>query len=229
MSKTIVVCGFGPGISSAVAQRFGREGFAVALVGRNEQRLAAGVAALEAIGVRAAAFPADLSDEQQVRRTIEQVRTQLGPVTVLHWNVYAGGAADVLEADAAAVRATLELPVTQLLVALKAALPDLRASNDGALLVTNGGLGLNDPKIDAMAVSFGAMGLAVANAAKHKLVGLLSQKLSPLGVYVGEVMVLGAVKGSAWDDGTAKLAAASVGDAFYELYVARAAVTRHVG
>jgi hypothetical protein len=48
-------------------------------------------------------------------------------------------------------------------------------------------------------------------------------------VFVGEVMVLAAVKGSAWDDGTAKLGAATVGDAFYELYTARREVTRNVG
>jgi NAD(P)-dependent dehydrogenase (short-subunit alcohol dehydrogenase family) len=50
MSKTIVICGYGPGISAAVAKRFGREKFQVALVARNAERLAAGVTALEAGG-----------------------------------------------------------------------------------------------------------------------------------------------------------------------------------
>ncbi len=35
MSKTIVVVGFGPGVSTAVAEKFGAAGFSVALVGRN--------------------------------------------------------------------------------------------------------------------------------------------------------------------------------------------------
>ena len=35
MSKTIVVVGFGPGISTAVAEKFGAGGFSVALVARN--------------------------------------------------------------------------------------------------------------------------------------------------------------------------------------------------
>ena len=34
MTKTIIVAGFGPGISSAVAERFGKEGFTIALVAR---------------------------------------------------------------------------------------------------------------------------------------------------------------------------------------------------
>ena len=41
MSKTIVVVGFGPGISTAVADKFGAEGFSVALVARTLDRHAA--------------------------------------------------------------------------------------------------------------------------------------------------------------------------------------------
>ncbi len=59
MSKTIVVVGFGPGISTGVAEKFGAEGFAVALVGRSKDRLDSGVAGLTAKGINAAAFVAD--------------------------------------------------------------------------------------------------------------------------------------------------------------------------
>src|SRR5262245_60847944 len=44
--STIAVVGFGPGISSAVAEKFGPEGFSVGLVARNQDCLASGVAAL---------------------------------------------------------------------------------------------------------------------------------------------------------------------------------------
>jgi NADP-dependent 3-hydroxy acid dehydrogenase YdfG len=228
MGKTIVICGYGPGISAAVARRFGREGFQVALVARNAQRLAAGVAALEAGGIRAAACPADLSREGEAERAIESARAKLGELTVVHWNAYATGAGDLLAADAAAARAIFDIPVIGLLAAVRAALPDLERAKDGALLVTNGGFGLNEPAMDELAVAFGAMGLSVANAAKRKLVGLLARKLKPRGVYVGEVMVLGSVKGSAWDNGTATLEAATVADAFYDLYASRSDVTRNV-
>ena len=228
MSKTIVVCGYGPGISAAVARRFGREGFQAALVARNEQRLAAGVAALEANGIRAAAFRADLGEVAEVERALESVRAALGSITVLHWNAYTPSAGDLLAADAAAARAIFDVPVVGLLAAAKCALPDLERARDGALLVTNGGFGLNDATMDELAVTFNAMGLAVANAAKRKLVGMLAQKLKPRGVYVGEVMVLGSVKGSAWDNGTATLEAATVAAAFYDLYVSRSELSRSV-
>ena len=112
--------------------------------------------------------------------------------------------------------------------AVQEALPDLRKESDAAVLVTNGGLGYFDPKVDAVGVQWNAMGLSVANAAKHKLVGLLSAKLAPDKVYVGEVMVLGSIKGSAFDSGQATIEAATVAGRFWDLYQARGAVTADV-
>jgi hypothetical protein len=96
-------------------------------------------------------------------------------------------------------------------------------------LVTNGGLGLLDAQVDAGAVAWGAMGLAVANAAKHKLVRLLSEKLKGDGIYVGEVMVLTAVKGTAWDNGSSKLEAATIADKFWEINSERRELSVKVG
>ena len=97
------------------------------------------------------------------------------------------------------------------------------------MLVTNGGLGYFDPKMDAMAVQFGSMGLAMVNAAKHKLVGLMNERLKRDGVFVGEVTVLGLVKGTAFDNGHATLAPAAIAAKFWDLHTARAPVYVQVG
>lgn len=228
MSKTIIVAGFGPGISTAVAERFGKEGFQVALVARNTERLAAGVKALEAKGVKARAFTGDLSDPAKAAAVVEQVRRTFGPVAVLHWNAYSGAAPDVLAADATAVRQAIEIGTTSLLAAVNEALIDLRAQK-GAVLVTNGGLHINDPKLNAMSVQYGTMGLALGNAAKHKLVGLLAEKLKAEGVYVGEVVVLNLVKGTAFDRGQATLEPSTIAERFWSLFKARAEHTTQVG
>jgi uncharacterized membrane protein len=67
------------------------------------------------------------------------------------------------------------------------------------------------------------MGLSMANAAKHKMMALLAQRLKPEGVYAGEVIVVGTVKGTGWDDGTANVAPEAVAAKLWELYRARAA------
>lgn len=218
--KTIVVCGHGPGISEAVAQKFGQQGFAVALVARSRERLESAAAALVASGIGAAAFPTDLGDESAVRAMIGAVREKLGPISVVHYNAYAGGAGDLTTADLRELRGSLEVGVLGLVAAVQAALPDL-TEQKGALLVTGGGLSFYDPKIDAMAVDWKAMGLAVSKAAQHKTVGLLSAALGRAGIYVGEVVVLGMVKGTAFDTGKATLQASSIADKFWELYSAR--------
>jgi hypothetical protein len=69
------------------------------------------------------------------------------------------------------------------------------------------------------------MGLAVANSAKHKLVGLLAQKLKAEGVYVGEVMVGGLVKGTAFDTGNATIDPKTVAAQLWDMYSARSTVT----
>ncbi len=219
--KTIVVCGYGPGISDAVARKFAKEDFAVALVARNAVRLAAGVAALTAAGATAKAYPTDLGDPDAVTAMIAQVHAELGPVTVLHYNATPTGAGDLLTATPAQVRAALDVGVVGLIAAVQAALPDLQAQPESAVLVTGGGLAYFDAKLDGSAVAWNAMGLALAKAAQHKLVGLLAEKLRKDGIYVGEVVVLSAVKGTT-TLGNANLAPAVVATKFWELYALRA-------
>jgi NADP-dependent 3-hydroxy acid dehydrogenase YdfG len=228
MAKTILINGFGTGISQAIAEHFGAQGFAVALAARNTDRLASGVKALEAKGIHAAGFKTDLTDLTAIPKLIKDVKEKLGQIDVVQWNAYASGAGDFLTNDAAEVRAPFDLAVTSLIATVQASLADLRATK-GAVLVTNGGLGALDPAVDAMGVTWKAMGLSVANAAKHKTVRLLAEQLKPDGVYVGEVSVLQAVKGTAWDSGQATLEASTIAAKFWQIYTERKELSVRVG
>jgi NAD(P)-dependent dehydrogenase (short-subunit alcohol dehydrogenase family) len=221
MKRTIIVCGHGPGISDAVAQKFGREGLAVAIVARNAERLKGAAAALAGAGITAKAFPCDLGNLDEVRALVREVRATLGPIGVVHWNAYARGAGDLTTARTEELRAVLDVSLYGMIAAVQESLPDLKAQK-GAVLVTGGGFAFYDPKIDAMAVGWGAMGLAIGKAAQHKAVGLLHAKLAGDGVYVGEVVVLGSVKGTAFDSGQATLEASAIADKFWDLYQRRA-------
>jgi len=199
------------------------------LVARSQERLAAGVAALEGKGIAAAAFPADAADPRAVAAAIGQARAGLGPITVVHWNAFGGvETGELLAADPAAVRAVFDVAVVGLLAAVQAALPDLKAAGDGAVLVTNGAFGDPSPAMDQLAIALKSMGVALANAAKAKLVGLLAQALRGEGVYVGEVTVAGAIKETAWASGGEGIAAATVANRFWDLYQARDAVRARV-
>lgn len=226
--KTIVVAGYGPGISRALAERFGQEGFRVALVARNAGRLEAGRDALAAKGIEAQVFPTDLSEPARARAVVKQVRESMGPLDAIAWVAYANTAGDVIAADPLELRGALDLATTSLVAAVQEALPDLRARK-GAVLVTNGGFGLFDEGIDAMVARSASMGLAISNSAKHKLVGLLAQRLRPDDVYVGEVMVLGLVRGTAFDTGGATLEPSSVAEKFWAMYTGRSETFTQIG
>ncbi|WP_293906671.1 SDR family NAD(P)-dependent oxidoreductase [Phenylobacterium sp.] len=221
MPKTIVIIGFGPGVSTGMADWFGARGFSVALVARNADRLVEGLQALKARGVVAAAFPADAGDPAAIRAAIAKARDELGQITVLHWNAFRGvGAVDLVAADPAAVRSVFDVAIVGLLAAVQESLPDLKASGEGAVLITNGALGDLSPMMDQFAIGLDAVGVALGNAAKDKLAGLLAARLAGEGVYVGEVIIAGAIKGTPTGNDLG-ISPSTVAEAFWTLYQAR--------
>jgi NADP-dependent 3-hydroxy acid dehydrogenase YdfG len=224
MVETIVVCGYGVGISNAVARRFAKEGYRVAAVARNVERLTGAVDKLAKDGIDAKAFPCDLSDSDAVRKLVADVHASFGPIKVVHWNAFSGAAGDLKTASTADLRAVLDVTVNGLIAATQAALPDLKAQG-GAVLVTGGGFAFYDPTVDAAATQWGAAGLAIGKAAQHKTVGLLSKTLQGDGVYVGEVVVTGLVKGTAFDTGNATLEASTIAEKFWQLFHERDAMS----
>src|SRR5260370_34448370 len=121
----IMGCGCGPGISRAVAEKFGAEGLSVVLVGRSADKLAAGAKAVEGKGVKAVAVTADFGDPAAARDAVKKARAALGPVTVLQGSAYDGGARDLTTAEAAASRRALDVGITGVLATVQEALPDL--------------------------------------------------------------------------------------------------------
>lgn len=224
MKRTIIVCGYGPGISHAVAKRFGREGLAVALAARSAEKLGKAAEELSSAGITAKAFPTDLASADATRELVRAARSALGPIEVVHYNAYRGGAGDLLSASADDLRGVIDVAVTGLVAATQEAHADLKA-NKGALLVTGGGLCHYDANVDKMAVSWGAMGLAISKAAQHKAVVLLAARLADDGIHVGEVIVQGIVKGTDFDRGNGTLEPDAIAERFFELYRDRKATS----
>src|SRR5882762_7454406 len=115
MKRTIIVAGHGPGISDAVARKFGREGFAVALVARNAARVSAAASALGDAGIQAKGFSCDLGNTDAVRALVREVHASLGPIAVLHWNAYMNAPADLTTGSLDEVRTSLDVGVYGLL------------------------------------------------------------------------------------------------------------------
>jgi short-subunit dehydrogenase len=80
--EVVVVTGASAGVGRATVRLFAREGAAVGLIARGEDRLDAAKAEVERLGGRAIAIPADVADAEQVKAAAEAVERELGPIDV---------------------------------------------------------------------------------------------------------------------------------------------------
>jgi 3-oxoacyl-[acyl-carrier protein] reductase len=89
-----LVTGSTAGIGREIALRFGREGAAVVVTGRNPDRGTATVDAIRAAGGTAHFVAADLNDEAACQVLVDETVTRLGGCTVLVNNAAGGDATD---------------------------------------------------------------------------------------------------------------------------------------
>jgi NAD(P)-dependent dehydrogenase (short-subunit alcohol dehydrogenase family) len=82
-STTVVVTGGGTGLGRAIAVEFARLGASVGIVSRRDEHRVAGVAAVEAVGGRAAHAGADVRRPDEVAAAFDTIENALGPVRVL--------------------------------------------------------------------------------------------------------------------------------------------------
>jgi len=81
--RVALVTGASQGIGRACALRLARSGATLALAARNQEKLQELVSQIEAAGGKAAAFPLDVSDEEQIKSTFKAVVAQFGKIDIL--------------------------------------------------------------------------------------------------------------------------------------------------
>jgi NAD(P)-dependent dehydrogenase (short-subunit alcohol dehydrogenase family) len=81
--EVVLVTGGGTGLGRGMAIEFARLGASVAVVSRNPEHQAAGVAAVEAAGGKGFAVGADVRDPAAIAAAFDEVERALGPVGVL--------------------------------------------------------------------------------------------------------------------------------------------------
>src|SRR2546423_314002 len=81
--KTAIVTGASQGLGRGIALALAREGCAVAMAARNEEKLQSVAESIEASGGTALAVPTDVGDEHQVSALFEKSLARFGRLDIL--------------------------------------------------------------------------------------------------------------------------------------------------
>jgi NADP-dependent 3-hydroxy acid dehydrogenase YdfG len=191
MSATIAVFGAGPGFGRAVARRFGREGFRVALVARTRPKLDAMVTELATNGIEAAGFAADLADRDRLPDLLTAITGRFGPIDVMEYAPagpeWIHRQVDIRAAGPESFEFGLDMLLRTPAVLVESVLPGMLDRGTGAVLF---GLAMASTPIPQVG------NVAVTVAAARSYLHHLHASLDGTGVYAGLVQVAGMVGGS---------------------------------
>jgi NAD(P)-dependent dehydrogenase (short-subunit alcohol dehydrogenase family) len=160
--KVALVTGAGSGIGRATALAFAREGAPVILVDRDADRLAAVHEEVERAGVVATVSVADVSDEQQVGRAVEDAVAAHGRLDVAFNN------AGITQASRLTHETSIETYDRVMAVNLKGVWLGMRAQLRHMVSVGRGVI-VNTASIAGVT---GTPGMSPYSAAKHAVIGL---------------------------------------------------------
>jgi NAD(P)-dependent dehydrogenase (short-subunit alcohol dehydrogenase family) len=171
--KVAWVTGGGSGIGRALALELARQGAAVAVSGRRQERLAETVAEIVALGARGLAVPCDVTDDASVEAAVARVVAELGPLDVCVANAGFGVAGTIDKLGIEAWRRQFDVNVLGVVSTVRHALPALRQTKGRLALVSS---------VMAMLVAPGN-GPYTASKFAVRAIGLtLSQELAGSGV-----------------------------------------------
>src|SRR5262249_13960260 len=131
-NPVVVVTGVGPGTGAAIARRFSRGGYAVAMLARTRERLVA----LEREIERARGYPCDVTDEGELDRTLDAIRADLGSPQVLVHNAVGGAFGNFLEIDPQVLNRNFQVNAMGLLYLARRLAPAMVEAGAGAIIAT---------------------------------------------------------------------------------------------
>jgi NADP-dependent 3-hydroxy acid dehydrogenase YdfG len=183
----IAIIGAGPGLGAAVARRFGREGFSIALIARNQSKLDAMAAELTNAGFTASAYAADVRTPASLEAALARAAAELGPITALQYSPLPSRdyLKPVLEMTPELALEALQFSALGLIHAVRAVLPAMREAGSGSIIMINGGTSVKARADFA--------GTSVAFPAESAYGEMLHEALAGEGIRVNQLVIPGGI------------------------------------
>lgn len=184
---TIAIVGAGKGLGASIARRFGREGFSVALISRNQERLdeLAGILATE--GITARGYTANVRDPKSLITALDRAGQELGPIEVLEYSPLPQKEflRPVLETTVDDLVGAIEFSVFGPVAAAHQVLQGMRTLGRGSILFVNGGSGARPNPAVA--------GTSIAFAGEAAFARMLHDTLKAENIRVAQLIIPGAI------------------------------------
>ncbi|MET4580534.1 NAD(P)-dependent dehydrogenase (short-subunit alcohol dehydrogenase family) [Conyzicola nivalis] len=183
----IAIIGAGPGLGAAVARRFGREGFSIALISRDQSKLDAMAAELRVQGLTASGYAADVRVPATIEDALARAAAELGPITALQYSPLPSRdyLKPVLDLTPELALEALQFSALGLIHAARAVLPAMRETGDGSIILINGGTSVK--------ARGGFAGTSVAFPAESAYGEMLHDALEDEGIRVIQLVIPGGI------------------------------------
>jgi NAD(P)-dependent dehydrogenase (short-subunit alcohol dehydrogenase family) len=165
--KVGLVTGAGTGIGKAVALALMREGYAVALAGRRQDKLEETASEGAATGAKSLVLPTDVSDPDSVKALFARTKEAFGRLDVLFNNAGIGAPAMPLEElPYETWKKVVDINLTGMFLCTQQAIKLMKAQDPrGGRIINNGSISAHTPRPGAVAYT----------ATKHAVTGLTKQ------------------------------------------------------
>jgi short-subunit dehydrogenase len=180
-----LIAGVGPGTGSALAKRFTEGGYRVAMLARNEARLAALVQDL----LNTKGYKCDVSDPAQIELVASAIERDCGKPRVVIHNAVGSVLGTFLEIDPLLLDRNFQVNVMGLLYLARRFAPAMVEAGKGAIIATGNTSALRGRPTFA--------GFAPTKAAQRILAESIARNLGPKGVHVS-YLIIDAVIDLAW-------------------------------
>ena len=184
---TIAIVGAGAGLGAAVARRFGAEGFAVALISRNQEHVDELARTLADEGITARGYAANVRDHVALAAALDRAAQDLGPVEVLQYSPLPQKEflRPVLETTPGDLVGAFEFSIQAPVAAVHQVLQGMRVLGRGTVLFINGGTAVQPlPKYAGTSIGF---------AGESAYGQMIHEALAGDGIHVGQLIIPGAI------------------------------------
>lgn len=184
-AKVAVILGAGPGLGAAIAHRFAREGFSVALMARNKDQLVQIQSEIEQSGGTALSVAVDATTPASVKAAFEQVKSHFDAPEVFVYNAGLFQVAGILELTPDQFENGWKVNCFGAFLAAQQVLPAMLERGQGTILLTGATAAFKG------SARFAA--LAVGKFGLRALAQSLAREFGPQGIHVAHIVIDGMI------------------------------------